>query len=672
VSRKSKLSQWWQKQTGEVETPFDSDSSAFFTSVMIHVVILIGLGLWPFIIASDKDEIILTTTSVDISEVTEAEPPEQIHFSEQQMDEVGANSDRGTQMALAQAAIISDVSEIPNPADPSDSEVAEILLNNQVVRATGLQFSETLMVKGAVGEGTTGASGAVDRITHEILQSLEERRTLIIWLFDQSGSLIRQREQIHDRFDNIYTELGILEAAKNEAFAAQSSKPLLTQIMAFGKNVSTMMKEPSDDLDEIKSAVRAIPQDDSGIELTFEAIFKAVNGHSKYRALDAAGEPKRKVMVVVVSDEAGEDQQHVDKTVRLCQKLAVPIYVIGVPAPFGRQETMVKWIDPDPTYDQTPQWGRVNQGPESAMPERIKLHFAGEREDKDPIDSGFGPWALTRLCYETSGIYFAVHPNRNVNRAVNKREVASFTSHLEHFFDPSIMRDYRPDYVAYREYDRRIQASKMRSSLIQAARLSWSTPMKDPRLKFVKRDEATFANELSESQKMAAQLEPQINEIYQILQIGNSDRKTENSLRWQAAYDLALGRVLATKVRTETYNAMLAAAKRGLNPSEDKNNTWILVPANEISVGSQYSKAGEKATELLNRVAQEHPGTPWALLAERELANPIGWRWQDSFTDLTPRRTGAAGGAGNNNAAAANEAARMIKKPPPKRRPPKL
>ena len=85
MSRKSKLSQWWQNRTGEEETPFDSDSSAFITSVLIHVVILIGLGLWPFIIASDNDEIILTTTSVDISDVTEAEPPEQIHFSEQQI-----------------------------------------------------------------------------------------------------------------------------------------------------------------------------------------------------------------------------------------------------------------------------------------------------------------------------------------------------------------------------------------------------------------------------------------------------------------------------------------------------------------------------------------------------------------------------------------------------------
>ena len=69
---------------------------------MIHVVILIGLGLWPFIIASDNDEIILTTTSVDISDVTEAEPPEQIHFSEQQMAEVGYQ-------CLRQAATVGEI-----------------------------------------------------------------------------------------------------------------------------------------------------------------------------------------------------------------------------------------------------------------------------------------------------------------------------------------------------------------------------------------------------------------------------------------------------------------------------------------------------------------------------------------------------------------------------------
>ena len=110
--------------------------------------------------------------------------------------------------------------------------------------------------------------------------------------------------------------------------------------------------------------------------------------------------------------------------------LAIPVYVIGVPAPFGRKETQMKWIDPDPKFDQSPQWGMVEQGPESLLPERIKLSFAGSKADEEPMDSGFGPYALTRLCFETGGIYFAVHPNRSLTKTVSRGETAAFSSHL--------------------------------------------------------------------------------------------------------------------------------------------------------------------------------------------------------------------------------------------------
>ena len=52
-------------------------------------------------------------------------------------------------------------------------------------------------------------------------------------------------------------------------------------------------------------------------------------------------------------------------------------------------------------------------------------------ENIDPIDSGFGPFALTRLCYETGGIYFAVHPNRNVHREVTEHEIDVFSCNLD-------------------------------------------------------------------------------------------------------------------------------------------------------------------------------------------------------------------------------------------------
>ena len=37
----------------------------------------------------------------------------------------------------------------------------------------------------------------------------------------------------------------------------------------------------------------------------------------------------------------------------------------------------------------------------------------------------------------------------------------------------------------------------------------------------------------------------------------------------------------------------------------------------------------EEAGEWFERVVKEHPGTPWAKLAERELHTPFGWKWTE-------------------------------------------
>ena len=665
----SRLKNWWQVRSGEEDTPFDGDSAAFLTSVIVHVGLLLGLGLWPLVFQNDQFELTLEAPLEE--EMVELKNHEEVFFSEQPSIEIGANSDAESEMAFSEASIVSDISDIPIPLDMTPQDFGEIEINVEVEIATGLHYNEILTVKGHVGEGITGATGAIDRITHEILLSLDERKTLVLWLFDQSGSLARQRKEIHARFDRIYEELGILEASKNPAFAQYEKKPLVTSVYAFGSAVMPMLTRPTDNLVEIKQAVKSIEQDDSGVERAFQAIYEAASAYSGYRAPDENGEPKRNVMVIVVTDEAGDDQDGVDETSRFCQKLGIPVYVIGVPAPFGRRETLVKWVDPDPKYDQKPQWGRVNQGPESFLPERIKLHFANSSEDKAPIDAGFGPFSLTRLCYETGGIYFAVHPNRNVSKAVSKWETDTFSAHIKHFFDPEMMRRYRPEYVSAKEYLRRIKASTMRSSLMNAAAKSWVTPMKAPRTRFVKRNEATLANELSEAQKLAAQLEPKINSLYEVLKLGESSRPDEQSVRWQASYDLAMGRVLAVKVRTEAYNAMLAQAKRGLKFKNAKNNTWQLEPADDISVGSQLTNAATKAREYLERTVKDHPGTPWALLAQRELNEPIGWKWTEHYTELAPPRQPGAGG-NNTPRPAVNDTKRVIKKPPPKRKPPAL
>ena len=211
--------------------------------------------------------------------------------------------------------------------------------------------------------------------------------------------------------------------------------------------------------------------------------------------------------------------------------------------------------------------------------------------------------------------------------------------------------------------------NKAREALVLAAAKSWVWQLDQPQTKFVRRDEAALVNALSEAQMAAARLEPKINDIVGTLKLGEVDRSKEDVPRWQAGYDLAMGRALAVKARTEAYNQSLAQARRGYK-SEGKNNTLILEPTNEFGdLTSALTKTAEKADFYLKRVIEEHPDTPWALLAQKELDTPLAWRWKEDFTDLTPRPRGMGGG--NGNAVGRDD---MIKKlnRPAVRKPPRL
>jgi hypothetical protein len=210
----------------------------------------------------------------------------------------------------------------------------------------------------------------------------------------------------------------------------------------------------------------------------------------------------------------------------------------------------------------------------------------------------------------------------------------------------------------------------MRSSLLRAAEVSGVGQLETPNRRFVKSDEAAFANALTEAQKAAAVLEPRLNALYEMLKAGEADRAKEVEARWQANYDLSMGRVLAAKVRAEGFNSMLAAAKRGLKFKDEKNNTWVLDSSEEITTGSQLAKAAQQSKTYLEKVVREHPNTPWELLAKIELKTPLGWRWGEEFTDLTPRV--AAASSNNNNNTPARPRPTVVQQPPPKRSPPKL
>lgn len=654
----------------EEEGWLDGDTQAVLTSLLVHGVLLLALAIVPVVVAVPEG---LKFTSAAQQEEDEFTLIEDVSFSDDFEEEIGANSTADSVQALSMALEVAETQELASPSfEPPDID-ATFELNNRIEKAVALTKGMEV-VKGMTGVGTTGTDGAVDRITYEILRSMEERPTLVVWFFDQSGSLQKRRVEIRDRFDRIYEELGIVQKSKEEMTGKrEEDEPLLTSIFAFGSQVNLLTPKPTADIETIRAAIEDIDLDSTGTERTFSAIFKGVEKFKKYRSSRTQSGPARNVLFIAVTDERGDDDNGLEATISECRKFAIPVYVIGVPAPFGREFTYVKYVDPDPNFDQTPQWAQVDQGPESIMPERIKLGFREDYFSEPFIDSGFGPFALSRLAYETGGIYFTVHPNRKVGRRVRRREIDEFSANLEYFFDPDQMTKYRPDYVSRTEYMKRVADSPLRQIIVRAASMPRIDTLQQPNTRFIKRDEATLANELTEAQRDAARVEPSLIQLAEVLKAGQKHRETEVSPRWIATYDLALGTVLAHKVRAESYNAMLAKAKRGMNFEKQDSNTWVLEPSNEISIGSRVAKEGKLASDLLKSVVEKHKGTPWALLASRELQRPVGWQWQEEFTDLNPPQRNR--GNNNNNSVprpGRDDEARMLQKPAPKRPIPKL
>ena len=238
-----------------VESTFDRDTVSFLASLTVHVGLLLALGYSTYFREQSAREALTIIAPVEETiDETKVVLPKDFFVNDRHMAEVGANSSANAEMALSAAEILSDISDVPSPAELTPVDIAKVEVNNVIEMATGLRV-DNLPVRGAAGEGTTGAVGAIDRITQDILLSLEERKTLVVWLFDQSGSLTRQRAEINARFDRIYHELGVIEAAGNPAFKRHDDKPLLTSVVGFGQQVNVLIDKPTDNLTEIKEAV---------------------------------------------------------------------------------------------------------------------------------------------------------------------------------------------------------------------------------------------------------------------------------------------------------------------------------------------------------------------------------------------------------------------------------
>ena len=640
-----------QEYTGEDETPLDGDTPAWAVSLVIHVAVLVSLSFAGLgtVSQAPKPIAVIETPFEEEQEVLEI--PREVSLDELVEVDPGSQSDEGFESAESVAQEVAPVSVVA--VEMPDLVSDDMTIEPLDVVSTGLNYDENLTIKGASGMGETGASGAVDRLTLEIAASLEQRPTVVCWVFDQSVSLAGQRKEIASRLERVFGELGLTSTAQ--------ANELFNVVYAYGKQVTPVIDKPTREVSEVVSAITRIPIDESGIENTFTAIAEAAK---KAKQIRLSGAERRNVMIINFTDEVGNDQQYADAVATFCRAQAMRVFVVGVPAPFGRRDVKMKFVEFDPKYAADEQWAIVEQGPESLYPEFVDVR--PKNSPDEPIDSGFGPFSLSKLCAETGGIYFAVHANRGARGRVSDSATAAMSSQLRYFFDSKVMRDYRPDYLPQAQIDKMLAANKAKASLVAAAKAAQITPMEAPTMRFPREDDGKLALLLGEAQKKAAVLEPKIDALYGTLAAGVPDRAkiAPEEKRWQAGFDLALGRVLAVKVRTNAYNIMLAQAKAGMKFKNPKNDTWILNPSDDVSqVGSQTERLAKQADEVLRRVVAEHPGTPWAQMAAEELRSPLGYSWEETYTGVNAPKPGN----GNGNPNPVDDKKRMLAPPQPKR-----
>jgi hypothetical protein len=485
----------------------------------------------------------------------------------------------------------------------------------------GLRVDQRLVVPGTTGEGLIQLDAALDRITVEIASHLQERKVLLVWLLDQSLSVEGQRQAVARRLKRIYGELQALE---QQSQFAKRDRPLLTGVVGFGHQTLFPLREPTDDFAEILSAFEALPVDTTGVEYVFTAVGQVMDRWHKYRV-----DHGRRILIVVLTDEAGDDHgTPLDLAIAKCRKWGAIAYVVGPAAPFGKRHGYVPYRAPEDgrTY-QLP----VDLGPESVVVENVDLPFWYDGPQFDNLSSGFGPYALSRLVRETGGVYFLT----NMTTMAGLATVGTYDPHLMKAFEP----DYR--YGAPQEFLADLARHPLRAAVFAAAQHSQTTAHRaagTPRLEF-RITPNNFRQVFSDAQKSAAVTQYAVDSIFaKIPPQAEKAYASEPSLRWRMAFSLNYGRLLAQKVRAVEYNTALAELKTKYTEADVQNrvNHVILRPDRQVHYAVTLAKHARTAEEHLQRVIAEAPGTPWAILAGRELKDGFGIRVVERFVPPPP------------------------------------
>ncbi len=277
-------------------------------------------------------------------------------------------------------------------------------------------------------------SDAIQRALDIIRDSVDFAPTTVVWLVDISPSAMSWGSEIHSDVRRFYAEVvPTLMAATDR---------LQTGVVTISRTVEFRVKRTTDP-QVVVAAWDAMRIESSGRETTFEAVKQALDEYLPLRIRE-----RREVVLVIITDEAGDDWAQVDRLIEQPGKYALPIYVVGVPAPLGRTaaldpgiESSTEGTDTRAAVGRTALWQPILQGPESRAGEAIQLEFEEFSSSLELLDSGFGPFGLEWLCRASGGSFLAVR-GRSLGSGVANARRQQWPTVDAGEFNAQIMRSY--------------------------------------------------------------------------------------------------------------------------------------------------------------------------------------------------------------------------------------
>ncbi len=520
----------------------------------------------------------------------------------------------GSTSALAQPQVV-----MPTVMSDVTTDV-RIDVGEAAVFASSSKHLSTDLPAGQFGEAAAHAdnySEALDLITQEIRNKLDRGKVLLVWVFDQSGSMKDDRAEINARIDRVYQELGLTAAASGDA--------LLTAVTSYGAAYNHVhTKSPTSNLDEIRRAIDEVPVDESGVELMCPAISFAIQTHRKY-----AAQANRQMLTIVLTDESGDaasNVKYLESTIAEAKAARCRVYFLGREAVFGYPYARMRWEDPKSGI---PFWLQIDRGPETPLPELLQIDGLHRRWDAH--GSGFGPYEQCRLARETGGVFFMLPSPETSLVGRDDRKYA-----LEQ------MRAYLPDLGATADYIAERDKSELRRLLWK---IIYDLNPYDPKHTGPNRVELRhyfplgrepFRQAASDEQATSKRMIEYLSEAERALVTIQRLRDLEASPRWRANYDLMLAQVYSYQVRIYQYGLALEAFVR--NPPPIKNIHGLKRPTTGWHIAWRSSiiehpdaKLNEWMQEHLRlandqyqKVIREHVGSPYASRAQFEMNRGYG------------------------------------------------